>query len=60
TVWRPTEQLFRHEQMEVFLVPGCFHICPKGSEHRIINTGGSDLVLLRLLPSGNIYNTVNY
>ena len=46
--------------MVEFLVTGWCHICPNDSEYRIINTGGSDLVLLRLLSSGNIYNAVNY
>lgn len=30
------------------LRPGCLHICPKGSEHSIRNTGDSDLVLLSI------------
>ncbi len=34
---------------EEMLFPGCCHICPKGSEHSIINTGSEDLVLLTLV-----------
>lgn len=31
------------------LKPGVMHICPKGSEHSIINTGDSDLVMLTVV-----------
>lgn len=31
------------------LVAGVCHICPKGSEHSIINTGDDDLVLLTIV-----------
>lgn len=31
-----------------YLVPGTCHVCKKGSEHSIINTGSDDLVLLTL------------
>lgn len=31
------------------LTQGCCHICPKGSEHSIINTGSDDLVLLTIV-----------
>lgn len=31
------------------LNPGCCHICKKGSEHSIINTGDDDLVLLTVV-----------
>ena len=30
------------------LRPGCMHVCPKGSEHSIKNTGRDDLVLLTI------------
>ncbi|WP_337653405.1 cupin domain-containing protein [Allisonella histaminiformans] len=30
---------------EEILKPGVCHICPKGSEHSIINTGKKDLVM---------------
>ena len=33
------------------LKPGVMHICPKGSEHSIINTGDEDLVMLTLVVS---------
>ena len=32
--------------VEEELSPGVMHICPKGSEHTIINTGEEDLVML--------------
>ena len=31
------------------LMPGVMHICPKGSEHSIINTGEEDLVILTVV-----------
>ena len=31
------------------LKPGVLHICPKGSEHSIINTGEEDLVMLTVV-----------
>ena len=31
------------------LKPGVIHICPKGSEHSIINTGNNDLVMLTIV-----------
>ena len=31
------------------LIPGCCHVCPKGSEHSIINTGKDDLVMLTVV-----------
>ena len=31
------------------LRPGVMHICPKGSEHSIINTGKEDLVMLTIV-----------
>lgn len=31
------------------LKPGVMHICPKGSEHSIINTGNDDLVMLTIV-----------
>ena len=29
--------------------PGVMHICPKGSEHSIVNTGEVDLVMLTIV-----------
>lgn len=34
---------------EETLIAGCCHICKKGSEHSIINTGEDDLVLLTVV-----------
>lgn len=34
---------------EETLTAGCCHICKKGSEHCIINTGNDDLVLLTIV-----------
>lgn len=34
---------------EEILTAGCCHICKKGSEHSIINTGEEDLVLLTIV-----------
>lgn len=34
---------------EEILQPGVCHICPKGSEHSIINTGENDLVMLTVV-----------
>ena len=34
---------------EEILKPGVCHICPKGSEHSIINTGKEDLVMLTIV-----------
>lgn len=34
---------------EELLGPGICHICKKGSEHSIVNTGDSDLVLLTVV-----------
>ena len=34
---------------EEMLSPGCCHVCPKGSEHTIINTSDDDLVLLTIV-----------
>ena len=34
---------------EEILTTGCCHICKKGSEHSIINTGDDDLVLLTVV-----------
>lgn len=31
------------------LMPGVMHICPKGSEHSILNTGEEDLVMLTIV-----------
>ena len=35
--------------VEEELRPGVMHICPKGSEHSIINTGEDDLVMLTII-----------
>jgi len=35
--------------IEETLNPGVIHICPKGSEHSIINTGEGDLVMLTIV-----------
>ena len=35
--------------LEEDLKPGVMHICPKGSEHAIINTGEEDLVMLTIV-----------
>ena len=35
--------------VEEALKPGVMHICPKGSEHSIINTGEGDLVMLTIV-----------
>ena len=35
--------------VEEELKPGVMHICPKGSEHSIINTGEEDLVMLTVV-----------
>lgn len=34
---------------EETLEPGIMHICPKGSEHSIINTGNENLVMLTIV-----------
>ena len=34
---------------EEALKPGVMHICPKGSAHSIVNTGGEDLVFLTIV-----------
>lgn len=34
---------------EEILIPGTCHICKKGSEHSIVNTGSADLVLLTVV-----------
>ena len=35
--------------VEEELKPGVMHICPKGSEHSIINTSENDLVMLTIV-----------
>ena len=35
--------------IEEELKPGVIHICPKESEHSIINTGEDDLVMLTIV-----------
>ena len=35
--------------LEEELKPGVMHICPKDSEHSIINTGDKDLVMLTIV-----------
>lgn len=34
---------------EEILTTGCCHICPKGSQHSIVNTGTEDLCLLTVV-----------
>lgn len=34
---------------EEILTAGCCHVCPKGSEHSIINTGDEDLIMLTVV-----------
>lgn len=34
---------------EEILLPGVMHICPKGAQHTIINTGDTDLVMLTIV-----------
>lgn len=38
--------------IEEELKQGVMHICPKGSEHSIINTGDEDLVMLTVVVKG--------
>lgn len=38
-----------YDGSEEELRPGVMHICPKGSEHSIINTGEKDLVMLTIV-----------
>ncbi|MBQ8035560.1 MAG: cupin domain-containing protein [Proteobacteria bacterium] len=35
--------------IEEDLTPGVVHICPKGAEHSIINTGTQDLIMLTIV-----------
>lgn len=35
--------------IEEELKPGVMHICPKGADHTIINTGSEDLVMLTIV-----------
>lgn len=35
--------------VEELLSPGCCHICKKGCEHSIINTGDEDLVMITVV-----------
>ena len=37
------------DEQEEYLSAGICHICPKGSEHSIINTGDEDLVMLTVV-----------
>lgn len=37
------------DDTEEVLCPGVIHICPKGSQHTIINTGDDDLVMLTIV-----------
>ena len=37
------------DEKEELLAAGCCHICPRGSEHSIINTGDDDLVMLTVV-----------
>lgn len=42
---------------EELLAAGMCHICPKGSEHSIINIGDEDLVMLTIVVSDNLTAT---
>lgn len=35
--------------VEEALKPGVMHICPKGSQHSLVNTGSEDLVMLTIV-----------
>lgn len=35
---------------EEILSPGVCHVCPKGSEHSIVNDGEADLILFTTVP----------
>ena len=35
--------------VEELLMPGVMHVCPKGLEHSIVNTGEEDLVMLTIV-----------
>ena len=41
--------LERVQADDELLAAGCCHICPKGSEHSIINTGDDDPVMLTVV-----------
>jgi mannose-6-phosphate isomerase-like protein (cupin superfamily) len=34
---------------EEHLTAGCCHVCPRGSEHSIVNTGNEDLVIFKMM-----------
>ena len=40
------------DNIEEELKSGVMHICPKGSEHSIINTGNDDLIMLTIVAAG--------
>ena len=40
---------YMNDGVEEDLRPGVMHICPKGSEHSIVNTGEEDLVMLTIV-----------
>ena len=40
-----TEEKLKEEELK----PGVMHICPKNSQHSIINTGSDDLVMLTIV-----------
>ncbi|MBO5518990.1 MAG: cupin domain-containing protein [Candidatus Methanomethylophilaceae archaeon] len=39
---------------EEILFPGVCHVCPKGSEHSIVNDGDTDLILFTTVPIAKI------
>ena len=49
TAIHPGGSIGNHNGTEEALSPGVMHICPKGSEHSIVNTGEEDLVMLTIV-----------
>ena len=47
--YKKTYSCREEEMWKSQLCPGVLHICPKGSEHSIINTGTEDLVLFTIV-----------
>ena len=47
--YKKTYSCREEEMWKSQLRPGVLHICPKGSEHSIINTGTEDLVLFTIV-----------
>lgn len=41
--------LIDFNEIREMTIPGVMHICPKESEHSIINTGEDDLVMLTIV-----------